>query len=839
MSEETASTADINPKEKEDVNSDDTQTESEELIVKPKKTGGLRRTKEGINTTVEPEFEEDDGREEVEIEDIDKPTTKKKRALKLSAPSPQWDEINAEEARNGGGKFVTKKGGLKMVFRNIELSAQGKASLKQKITRSEVPRKQILKGISGTFRKGRLIAIMGPSGAGKTTLLSVIANRIKNGKGGQQLSGEIFINGVNKSRLDHLDGYKESVAFVMQDDVMLGNLNARELLRFSAMLRLDKRIPHAEKYERVEKLITKLALNKCATTRIGEAGVVRGVSGGERKRVSIGMELITEPMMVLLDEPTSGLDSTMALSVVKILKRLTREEGRTVIATIHQPSSETFYTFDDLYLLSEGNLVYGGPIKEAVSYFQKIGLPCPKYTNPSDHLMNVASPSWKGRLAFKQSVQEYPEDYGNAEEELEEEDGKEAKRLTDEQAEKDEASAKRAQKRVQAEALKQQENDPEFDNKLKEAFSNDLESMIEAYNEKYAELYPEEAALVEEAKTSSPIFFAKNGTRAKLARATTSLASRITHSDLVDKDHKSGDSEADLNSFFQQKKLPNPFMQFLILLWRQALQTWRNPRLTYGGFMVQVMMSLIIGVIFYKLNTNQRGASNRFGVLFMSLMGQVFTNAQGSLVIFPTERPFLLREYSNGMYGILPYYFAKTFIDLPTLIVFPFTFGTIIYWMVDFQHDAGKYFLFILFLTLMANIGHALGFTLSANLELDQALPLMPLIIMPLALLGGFFLNPKSTPVYLDWLQRLSVFYWSFAAGVLNEFGGLKLHCDPEELTAQGLCSVTRGEQSIEGLNFDQYHIWECVVILISFYIFLRGCSLLLLFNVVRTKGTA
>jgi len=195
----------------------------------------------------------------------------------------------------------------------------------------------------------------------------------------------------------------------------------------------------------------------------------------------------------------------------------------------------------------------------------------------------------------------------------------------------------------------------------------------------------------------------------------------------------------------------------------------------------------------------------------MTLMGQVFTNAQGALVVFPLERPFLLREYSNGMYGVIPYYFAKSFIDLPALLAFPISFGTIVYWMVDFQHDAGKYFIWLVFLILMANIGHALGFTLSARLELDQALPLMPLIIMPLGLLGGFFLNPKSTPVYLDWLQRLSVFYWSFAGVVINEFTGLRLYCSGDEYTAQGLCAVTNGEQSIEGLNFEKYHIWECV----------------------------
>jgi len=135
-----------------------------------------------------------------------------------------------------------------------------------------------------------------------------------------------------------------------------------------------------------------LGLKHVATTYIGD-NMIRGISGGERKRTSIGVELITNPSMVFLDEPTTGLDSKTSENVVSLLHDLANKGGRTIVCTIHQPSSQIFTQFDDLLLLVRGNIIYQGPTASAIDYFASIGFPCPKLSNPADYFMKVMNES--------------------------------------------------------------------------------------------------------------------------------------------------------------------------------------------------------------------------------------------------------------------------------------------------------------------------------------------------------------------------------------------------------------------------------------------------------------
>jgi len=162
---------------------------------------------------------------------------------------------------------------------------------------------------SGLMLPG-LNAIMGPTGSGKTTLLDILADR----KDKSGLSGTVLINGRRKP-----PNYKCAVGYVVQDDVVMGTLSVRENLHFSAALRLPSQMTCAERKERVERVIDELGLRGCASTKVGTE-FLRGVSGGERKRTNIGMELIIEPQLLFLDEPTTGLDAYTAVSVVKLLK---------------------------------------------------------------------------------------------------------------------------------------------------------------------------------------------------------------------------------------------------------------------------------------------------------------------------------------------------------------------------------------------------------------------------------------------------------------------------------------------------------------------------------------
>lgn len=142
-----------------------------------------------------------------------------------------------------------------------------------------------------------------------------------------------------------------------------------------------------DKKKRVEDVLVRLRMQACADTRVGGA-LMRGLSGGERKRASIGYELITNPGLLFLDEPTSGLDSFTSLALIQNLKELAHE-GHTIICTIHQPSSEIFRNFDKLNLLVKGKVAFFGPAADAIEFFSQLGHPCPTYTNPTDFFMEL------------------------------------------------------------------------------------------------------------------------------------------------------------------------------------------------------------------------------------------------------------------------------------------------------------------------------------------------------------------------------------------------------------------------------------------------------------------
>ncbi|XVF69601.1 hypothetical protein PTKIN_Ptkin11bG0094200 [Pterospermum kingtungense] len=241
------------------------------------------------------------------------------------------------------------------------------------------PTKRLLQGLSGYAEPGRIMAIMGPSGSGKSTLLDSLAGRLARNV---VMTGNILLNG-KKKRLDY--GGVKFQAYVTQEDVMLGTLTVRETVTYSAHLRLPNNLNKEEVKDIVEGTIMEMGLQDCADTVIGNWHL-RGISGGEKKRLSIALEILTMPKILFLDEPTSGLDSASAFFVVQALRNSARD-GRTVISSIHQPSSEVFMLFDDLFLLSGGETVYFGEAKMAVEFFAEAGVPCPSRRNPSDHFL--------------------------------------------------------------------------------------------------------------------------------------------------------------------------------------------------------------------------------------------------------------------------------------------------------------------------------------------------------------------------------------------------------------------------------------------------------------------
>ncbi|KAI4367976.1 hypothetical protein MLD38_016597 [Melastoma candidum] len=239
--------------------------------------------------------------------------------------------------------------------------------------------KTILNGVTGLVCPGEILAMLGPSGSGKTTLLTALGGRL-----GGNLSGKISYNGQGFS-----SGVKRRTGFVAQDDILYAHLTVAETLYFTALLRLPERMARGEKLRHVESVIMELGLVGCRNSMIG-GPLFRGISGGEKKRVSIGQEMLINPSLLLLDEPTSGLDSTTAQRILTTIKRLAGG-GRTVVTTIHQPSSRLYHMFDKVLLLSEGSPIYCGLASTALDYFSSIGFSSSMIVNPADLLLDLAN----------------------------------------------------------------------------------------------------------------------------------------------------------------------------------------------------------------------------------------------------------------------------------------------------------------------------------------------------------------------------------------------------------------------------------------------------------------
>mmetsp|Transcript_8772 Transcript_8772/g.16344 ORF Transcript_8772/g.16344 Transcript_8772/m.16344 type:complete len:652 (-) Transcript_8772:2368-4323(-) len=242
----------------------------------------------------------------------------------------------------------------------------------------------ILDNITGSVSNGQVCALLGPSGAGKSSLLNILSGRIAPSKKKKVMSGNMLVNNQVVSPFK----FRKHVAYVMQDDALFATATAREALEFSAKLRLPSSVSNQERTQLIDELIVSLGIEHVQHTYCGSA-LVRGLSGGEKKRVAIGVELVTNPKILFLDEPTSGLDSYSSWKVVCILSALAKS-GCACLCTIHQPSSEIFNVFDKVMLLARGKVLYNGSVTSLPAVLEQQGFTLPPLTNPADYVMMLA-----------------------------------------------------------------------------------------------------------------------------------------------------------------------------------------------------------------------------------------------------------------------------------------------------------------------------------------------------------------------------------------------------------------------------------------------------------------
>ncbi|XP_018392545.1 PREDICTED: ATP-binding cassette sub-family G member 1-like [Cyphomyrmex costatus] len=254
---------------------------------------------------------------------------------------------------------------LCLLFENVSYSVQKRILSKE--------RKTLLNDLNGDFRPGELTAIMGPSGAGKSTLMDILA-----GFTTTSITGRIMINGQERN----MSEFRKLSAYIMQDDNLQPFLTVQEAMFIAADLKLS--LDHRQKSQKIDKILVAMGLDE---SRYMITGVL---SGGQRKRLAIALELINNPPVMFFDEPTSGLDSTSSKQCLALLKQLA-QEGRTIICTIHQPSAILFNMLDHLYVIANGNCVYTGSTYNLVPYLHSIEFVCPTHYDPVDFLMEICN----------------------------------------------------------------------------------------------------------------------------------------------------------------------------------------------------------------------------------------------------------------------------------------------------------------------------------------------------------------------------------------------------------------------------------------------------------------
>lgn len=249
-------------------------------------------------------------------------------------------------------------------------------NVKDRTTKSQLT---ILDSCSGLAKAGEVVALMGPSGSGKTTLLNTLANRLQS-----SWQGQVCVNDspLNSERLRDISGYVE------QEDALIGSLTVRETIEFAYKLAVPGLKKNARR-EMTGSLIAAFGLQQQENSLIGTP-IRRGISGGQKRRVSVAAQLVTSPKILFLDEPTSGLDSAASYEVMKFISSVAKKHNLIVIASIHQPSTTTFELFDSLLLLSKGKTCYFGPVKEVSTYFDGFAA-LPPRMNPAEFMLDLVN----------------------------------------------------------------------------------------------------------------------------------------------------------------------------------------------------------------------------------------------------------------------------------------------------------------------------------------------------------------------------------------------------------------------------------------------------------------
>lgn len=650
----------------------------------------------------------------------------------------------------------------------------------------EKTEKAILRDVSGCIPAGSLLGILGPSGAGKTTFLNVLSRKLRSKK----ITGEVTVNHMHASRrqFQHISG------FVAQDDVLLGSLTCEEALMFAARLKLPASVPESQQIATARALLKNLGLWHVKDHLIGytgaasrNTGLARGLSGGERKRVSVCFEMVSNPKILFLDEPTSGLDSFAAKAVMENLRDLAFY-GRTIVATIHQPSAEIFRMFDYLLLLAEGQTVYFGPAHEAIKHFSTLGINPPPNVNPADFLLKTIHIPPKDVLKAAEEQKQAGELMLSRSREL-----------------------KRSRGEIMDEELAVDVEAAHHVAGLRAASHEQVQRLIDGYKASHHSLHV--SAQLDAGGTPHS---SKDGKKKMKHHEEILLQSSQDRDETIAMDtKKSKKGKKKIGIEVPKGYTAGYFKQFRLLLMRGTVNLFREPALIKARMFQALAISILAGLIWLRLKKDQAGAADRYSAIFFVLTSAVFGSLNGPTFVFPSERAVYFREKSSNMYSSLIYYISKFVVELPSNIVFPFISTTIVYWMVGFNDSVIPWLVMCGFSMLLNMVGHAVGMFLTCViLDTGLVIKIQPLIVLPLMIFSGFFVNTDSIRDYFVWLEAISFLKYAFRAccnAVFSLGDKLIFSCPPNTV-----CRFYDGNDVLKSLNLLGHPLWKDAVILVG-----------------------
>lgn len=632
--------------------------------------------------------------------------------------------------------FLTSKHVATLSFENITYEVPSLATNNLE--------REILKGISGIVKPGEILAIMGGSGAGKTTLLDILAFKRKSGF----VSGDIKINGQNISRKK----ISKMIGFVDQADFLLPTLTVYEAVLNSALLRLPKFMSFKQKQSRVYQVLEELRILGIKDRIIGD-DVERGISGGEKRRVSIACELVTSPLILFLDEPTSGLDSNNANNVVECLLRLVKNHNRTLVLTIHQPRSNIFHSFDKLILLSSGNMVYSGTTNRIGEFLRTNGYICPNAYNLADYLIDIT---------FDNEVKE--EDNPNS----------------------DDIEANNNLLLDQSQVIPGL-NSPSISRTPQRSATQAEWEHLAGHREELSNLLSPRVPQV--ARTPSPRRRRRRGisigevntkvlhTKFQESRYFIDMNQEIIEISNGLNTNENSDTNNLLLEIPESQKGASFFQQLLILCSRSFKNVYRNPKLLLGNYILTVLLSIFLGSLYYDVANDISGFQNRMGLFFFVLTYFGFITFTG-LSSFALERNIFIRERSNNYYSPFAYYISKILSDIiPLRVLPPILLTVIVYPMIGLNMRNHAFFYCILILILF-NVGISLEILTIGILvkDLNSSIILSVLMMLGSLLFSGLFINTQDiTNFAFKYFKNISIFYYAYESLLINEVKTLML----------------------------------------------------------------